>query len=70
MYICKDFRNSTVAGCPNSYFVGRMDDVNFKTFVYSALLAAKAADAEIKLIVQGCIGGFPQIVGLEYSPRQ
>jgi hypothetical protein len=57
-------------GCPLYVFVGRMDDVNFKTFVYSALLAAKTADADIKIIVQGCQGAYPLISGVEYSPAQ
>ena len=55
--------------CLNNYFVGRMDDANFKTFLYSTLLAAKSSDADIKLIVQGCSGAYPLIVGVEYSPR-
>jgi hypothetical protein len=46
-----------------------MDDTSFKTFVYATLLAAKAADADIKLIVQGCSGAYPLIAGVEYSPR-
>ncbi len=55
--------------CPHSYFVGIMDDDNFKSFLYPILLSAKAINAEIKFIVNGCHGQYPLVVAAEYSPR-
>jgi hypothetical protein len=57
-------------GCPNTFFVGEMSDANFKSFIYPTLLAANAAGGTIKLIVNGCSGAYPIVIGLEYSPRQ
>ena len=56
--------------CPHSYFVGKMDDGNFKSFLYPVLLSAKATNADIKFIVNGCNGAYPLVVGAEYSPRE
>jgi hypothetical protein len=54
----------------NALLTGRMDDSNFKAFIYPALLAAKATDSDIKIRRQGCFNGYPLIVGIEWSPRQ
>ena len=56
-------------GCPSSFFVARMSDQNFKTFVYPLLLSAKVTDADLSLIVSGCFGPYPIVVGAEYSPK-
>lgn len=58
-------------GCRGPFFVGRMDDPQFKTFIYPVLLTAKVENADIQIRVQGCAAdNRPQIVGVEYSPRQ
>jgi hypothetical protein len=57
--------------CPSQFFVAQMNDANFKAYVYSALLAAKASNADVRLVVDGCLGTlYPLIAGVEYSPRQ
>lgn len=56
-------------GCRSPFFVARMSDQNFKTFVYPVLLSAKVTDADLSLIVSGCLGPYPIVVGAEYSPR-
>ena len=56
-------------GCESDWFVGQMSDDNFKCFVYSLIIAAKVAGADIEIRVGECNGAYPNIVGLEYSPR-
>ncbi|WP_133498428.1 hypothetical protein [Cognatilysobacter terrigena] len=57
-------------GCRSQFMVGKMDDTNFKSYVFSTLLAAKAANGEVVMRVNGCYLGYPLISGIEYSPRE
>ena len=62
--------NLNGGGCTSSYFTARMDDENFKAYIYSILLSAKVSKEDIKIIVNGCNGNYPNVVSVEFSPRQ
>lgn len=66
----KGYPQVSGGGCQSQFIVGKMDDPNFKAYVFSTILSAKAADAEVVLRVNGCYLGYPLIVGIDYSPRE
>jgi hypothetical protein len=55
--------------CSNSFSIALMSDANFKSFVYPLILIAKATNTQITLRTNGCIGIYPVIVGVDYTPR-
>ena len=66
----KGYPSLSGGACSSVFFVGHMNDANFKAYVYSALLTAKASSADVKLYVEGCYGPYPLISGMEYSLRE
>lgn len=46
-----------------------MDDNDFRQFVLPILLTAKTTGETISITVNGCVGAFPRITGVDYSPR-
>ena len=56
-------------GCSNYWIASNLDNEKFKTDLLPLLITAKTSKDQIRIVTSGCSGGYPDIVGVDFSPR-